>query len=226
MTMRRKQLIQENVIDAQSELHLINLMFTIPRHSKSAIAWHHRKWLREFVERATGSSFDIESERKICERTATIYPRNYYSWVYRHNILKLMASDTVALNREYDWSRAWVESHISDHTGIQHLERCLIMTELEFDIIEHWSWTADNIKRYPGHEALWCHLRFCSHFAASQKKLPADSIITFIRECLEECDRTAGDDDTILQRQLALRYSLWVARLVSIVCVSLSQDNH
>ncbi|KAJ2958029.1 hypothetical protein NQZ79_g6374 [Umbelopsis isabellina] len=211
----RKQLLQENVIDAQSELHLINLMFTIPRHSKSAIAWHHRKWLREFVERNTGSTFDIESERKICERTATIYPRNYYSWVYRHNILKLMANDTAVLNTEYNWSRAWVESHISDHTGIQHLERCLIMPQLEFDIIEHWSWTADNIKRYPGHEALWCHLRFCSHFAASREKLLTESIVTFIQERLEECDRTTGEDDILLQKQLALRYGLWVARLAA-----------
>ncbi|KAG2178864.1 hypothetical protein INT43_001710 [Umbelopsis isabellina] len=211
----RKQLIQEEVIDGQSELHLINLMFTIPRHSKSAIAWHHRKWLREFVERSTGSSFDIESERKICERTATIYPRNYYSWVYRHNLLKLMASDTAALKTEYNWSRAWVESHISDHTGIQHLERCLIMTGLEFDIIEHWSWTADNIKRYPGHEALWCHLRFCSHFAASRRKLLADSIVTFIQECMEECDRATGEEGVLLQKQLASRYSLWVARLAA-----------
>jgi protein prenyltransferase alpha subunit repeat containing protein 1 len=204
------------VIDAQSELQLIDLMFTIPRHSKSAIAWHHRKWLREFVERNTGSSFNIESERKICERTATIYPRNYYSWVYRHNLLKLMASDKSSLNVEYNWSRAWVESHISDHTGIQHLERCLIVPELEFDIIEHWSWTGDNIKRYPGHEALWCHLRFCSYFAASRGKLIADKIVAFIHECIEESDRSSDEDNAILQKQLVLRYGLWVARLVSI----------
>lgn len=42
MSHDRKQLIMEKHINVKDEIELIDLIFTLPRHSKSCIAWHHR----------------------------------------------------------------------------------------------------------------------------------------------------------------------------------------
>lgn len=40
--LRRKKLIDKNIIDPNEELKLLDLIFTFPKHTKYSIIWHHR----------------------------------------------------------------------------------------------------------------------------------------------------------------------------------------
>ncbi|KAG2180717.1 hypothetical protein INT44_003724, partial [Umbelopsis vinacea] len=213
----RKSLVQSNIVDAQKELALVDLMFTIPKHSKSSIAWHHRKWIQNYLIKEKGQVLDFNRERDLCERTATLYPRNYYAWTYRYWLLtQIPISELKEKHEEYQRSRQWVTSHISDHSGIQYLERCLRFPVGTLLIEVHLRWLREQIKRYPGHESLWCHLRYCAYIAAVKKVLEYETEPAFINEVLKTCKDSddAEDDDIQKQRQLALRYGLWVTHLV------------
>ncbi|KAH8554264.1 hypothetical protein BGW37DRAFT_518001 [Umbelopsis sp. PMI_123] len=216
----RKFLIQSNVVDAEKELVLIDLMFTIPKHSKSSIAWHHRKWIQNYLMNERGQMLNVAREVQLCERTATLYPKNYYSWTYRHWLLTHMSTLDEKIN-EYQWSLKWVESHISDHAGIQHLERCLYLLHQTQMIKAHLTWIRGHIKRYPGHESLWCHMRYCTNLAIS-KRISHKRIFdyttepTFIDDVLKACKASdSGDEDMQKQWQLALRYGLWITHLIN-----------
>lgn len=161
-----------------------------------------------------GQALDVKRELQLCERTATLYPRNYYAWTYRHWLLTQM--DRQEKLQEYKWSRQWVTSHISDHSGIQHLQRCLHFLPVLLKIAGHCRWLREHIKRYPGHESLWCHMRFCAYMAGARQELDFKAEPAFIEEVLKACKDSDGDDENIQkQRQLVLRYGLWITHLVS-----------
>jgi hypothetical protein len=79
----------------------------------------------------------------------------------------------------------------------------------------HCRWLREHIKRYPGHESLWCHMRFCAYMAATRKVLEFKAEPAFIKEVLEACrDSDVEDENIQKQRQLVLRYGLWIAHMV------------
>ncbi|KAI8581646.1 hypothetical protein K450DRAFT_230513 [Umbelopsis ramanniana AG] len=209
----RKSLVQSNIVDAQKELALVDLMFTIPKHSKSSIAWHHRKWIQNYLIKEKGQALDFDREFSLCERTATLYPRNYYAWTYRSWLLTRIPH--IKRHEEYERSRQWVASHISDHSGLQHLQRCLRLSLGTLHIKVHLSWLREQLKRYPGHESLWCHLRYCAYLAAAKKVLEYKTEPAFIEDVLKICKDSDVEDENIQkQLQLALRYGLWITHLV------------
>jgi hypothetical protein len=174
-----------------------------------------RKWIQRYLVSEPDYAIDFSREFQLCQRTATLYPKNYYSWTYRHWLLTQLPEASDLLKQEYMWSRTWVESHVSDHSGIQHLERCLLSSEeLSTTITQHMEWLRENIKRYAGHEALWCHLRFCADLAQSRRLLPTNMERQFIEQCLQECTEPRDESEMQKQRQLALRYGLWFSHLV------------
>lgn len=80
----------------------------------------------------------------------------------------------------------------------------------------HCRWLREHIKRYPGHESLWCHMRFCAYMAAARKVLELTTEPAFIEEVLKACKDSDVEDESILkQRQLVLRYGLWITHMVS-----------
>ncbi|KAI9300203.1 hypothetical protein BJ944DRAFT_273382 [Cunninghamella echinulata] len=176
----RKKLIQFGHIKVKDELELIDLIFTIPRNTKSSIAWHHRKWL---IQRQYKNikNLDIEKEIKICERCIQLHPRNYYAWEYRYWLIStFLKQDIQKIIKEYQAMCQWIENNVSDHSGISYMEQLLkLLTtlliknneekeeendklNLETIMHSHLIWLDQLVLSYEGHETLWCHKRCCT----------------------------------------------------------------
>ncbi|CAB4394290.1 unnamed protein product [Rhizophagus irregularis] len=135
----RKKLIIDNHIDPTRELKFIDLLFTFPKHTKHSTIWFHRKWIILRIQQHFSSN-DISQwqyEINITRRVAELYPKNYYAWTYRHWILLNIKTDSVQSKSffvdELKIMKIWVQTNISDYSGFQHLQRCLIRIGQYYD---------------------------------------------------------------------------------------------
>ncbi|KAI7876953.1 protein prenylyltransferase [Lichtheimia hyalospora FSU 10163] len=200
----RKQLMMENHINVKDEIELIDLIFTLPRHSKSCIAWHHRRWLHA----QWPDKMDLEKELSLCERTATLHPRNYYAWNYRGWLLDQFITAPEDQHSEYCRTRTWIERNVSDHSGIHHMARVMqAIGKANKDT--HMDWIDDLIIRFPGHEALWCHRRFCVTFFSLDGH-------GFVDKAIAAAQETCCNDQDLMdmQMELAIRYGIWLCLMV------------
>jgi protein prenyltransferase alpha subunit repeat containing protein 1 len=66
-----------------------------------------------------------------------LYPKNYYAWTYRHGILLKISNDSLQSKSffvdELKIMKIWVQKNISDYSGFQHLQRCLIRLSQYYD---------------------------------------------------------------------------------------------
>ncbi|KAI8087856.1 uncharacterized protein B0P05DRAFT_530420 [Gilbertella persicaria] len=203
---KRKQLLLSNHIDPKQELALIELIFTIPRHAKSSIAWYHRQWiLTQFAQ-----EMDIEKELKLAKVSSAAYPRNYYAWTYRTWIL-LSHCSLPRAQQEYDQTCCWIELNISDFSGLQYLQRIIQYLKIK-DYRRHMEWLDQLIIKYPGYESLWCHRRFCSYLFVSSTEY-CDSQHAFIHGIVSDQfkDQSLSDSksDFDLQKEYALKFGTW-----------------
>lgn len=154
----------------RSELRFLNLVYS--KHPKSGESWSHRRWVLARMERqewmksshsadsttttATNSNASsspsslyssplFQSELSICERTALIYPKNYYAWMHRIWLCTLLrkencttVTDTATaasasidsttstslvshdLTMELDRIRNWNSNNINEHCGFHY----------------------------------------------------------------------------------------------------------
>lgn len=208
---RRKELILSGKIDILQELKLIELIFTIPKHSKSSVAWYHRQWI---FSQFQNNPPDVKKEFHLCCAASDAYPRNYYAWTYRYWVLSTYGKNDLDLvQREYIETCDWIARNISDYSGFQYLQQLVQM--LTWDDTErntHMAWLDNLIVKYPGHESLWCHRRFCSHrfkdsdsFCASQHQ--------FVHDIMSDrfSSRSLSDNanDFVMQKEFALKFGLF-----------------
>ncbi|CEP16502.1 hypothetical protein [Parasitella parasitica] len=202
---RRKQLIQFDYIRAQDEISLIELIFTIPKHSKSTVAWYHRQWIF-----ANYAKIDIVNEFKLCTMTSMAYPRNYYAWTYRYWVLSTYCkSDQNIIEKEYQDTCRWMELNISDYSGFQYLQQVM---ELYVALKQepHMAWLNKLIIKYPGYESLWCHRRFCSsQFVQSEEYCHQQH--DFIKNTMQDVykDQALSNNKWCLQKEYALKFGLF-----------------
>ncbi|KAI9314646.1 hypothetical protein BX666DRAFT_1969064 [Dichotomocladium elegans] len=201
----RKRLILSKFIDLRDEIKLLNLIFTIPRHAKSATAWHHRQWIFTLVPEL----LDLNDEVAQCARTATLHIRNYHAWRYRGWLLdNFIATSQELIHCEYVWTRTWVEQNVSDHSGAHHLARVIAAGGgYNIDEKEHMAWVDGLILQYPGHEVLWYHRRFCF-----ERLFSVPDGHAFVAKAVDTAEKTHQSEPTVVQRQqeLAYRYGLWL----------------
>ncbi|KAG2197713.1 hypothetical protein INT47_007947 [Mucor saturninus] len=216
---RRKELILLGHIDLRQELSLIELIFTIPKHSKSSVAWYHRQWIFTNFNRI---ELSVDNELKLCTTASTSYPRNYYSWNYRHWILcTYCTQDLPFIEHEYKSTCHWIETHISDYSGFQYLQHLMVMLEFDHkktEMDQHLYWLNGLIIKYPGHESLWCHRRFCSNMfihSSDYCNLQHVFILNILNDTFK--DQSLSDDlnDMVMQKEFALKFGLWQSLLVS-----------
>ena len=153
---------------------------------------------------------DLNHELSLCTRTATLHPRNYYAWSYRLWLLDNYMTDQQSREKEYNESKAWVGRNISDHSGVHHLAK-VIERMNGLDPEKHLNWIDDLIIRFPGHEALWCHRRFCYGFFSQLQ-----SGHSFVDDVINRQDNST-------QIELALRFGLWLCMLVTVCSDRVSQ---
>ncbi|OAC99317.1 hypothetical protein MUCCIDRAFT_157179 [Mucor lusitanicus CBS 277.49] len=202
---RRKQLIQSKYIQPKNEIALLELIFTIPKHSKSSIAWYHRQWI--FAHYA---DLDVENEFKLCTMTSMLYPRNYYAWTYRHWVLSnYCALDPARVEQEYKNTCQWIERNISDFSGFQYLQQVMEMHK-GIRRESHMQWLDTLIIRYPGHESLWCHRRFCSHLFV-RSEVHCYEQHAFIENIMQDVykNQSLALDNVSLQKEFALKFGLF-----------------
>ena len=112
-------------IDA--ELNFLKVLFT--KHPKSPSSWQHRRWC--LITRWSNartidlsslevqlSSSDMDVELSLCSAMSESYPKNYYSWLHRLWLLQYM--QFAQLKSELEFTRAWLISHVSDHSASNH----------------------------------------------------------------------------------------------------------
>ncbi|ORY95274.1 hypothetical protein BCR43DRAFT_492726 [Syncephalastrum racemosum] len=187
----RKRLLEKESILPDKEIQLLDLMFTVPKHTKSAIAWHHRQWVHN---RTHKQYLNLDHELALCDMSATRYPRNYFAWNHRHWLLETVMQNDI--EAEYDRMCSWAEKNVSDYSGLHHLERVMdIHPALDWQ--SHRLWLDDMILRYPGHASLWQHRRFCA--------LRSDSVAPYY----DLVERVIKADDRH-QKELALSFVLWL----------------
>ncbi|KAI8348452.1 hypothetical protein EDC96DRAFT_520653 [Choanephora cucurbitarum] len=206
----RKRLIQLGHIDPKKELDLIKLVFTVPRHSKSSTAWHHRQWILSHFE----STLEISKELELCEFACAAYPRNYYAWTHRTFLLNNFQS-LMDLSNEYNTLCRWIELHTSDYSSFNHLQQIIERLAVDQDQTrqeQHMQWLNQLIIKYPGHESLWCHRRFCSHLFVKSKDY-CHAQHQFIQSILSDQHKdealSNNEDSFKSQREQALKFGLW-----------------
>ncbi|KAG2219945.1 hypothetical protein INT45_010459 [Circinella minor] len=209
----RKQLIESSQVTIKDELRWIDLIFTIPKHCKSGVAWHHRQWL--FMHPgAADREMNLDHELQLCARTGTLHPRNYYAWNYRRWLLESCMNINYIREKEYTEAKAWVERNVSDNSGVHHLA-CVVKTIAKhgFDEEEeHLNWTRNLIVRFPGHETLWYHLRFLYTFF---EKITIDGHSLIERIINDTNLQEAGTEiENKRQLELALCFGIWLCLLV------------
>jgi Protein prenyltransferase alpha subunit repeat len=112
-------------IDA--ELNFLGVLFT--KHPKSPSSWQHRRWClttRWSYAHCKSSTFlqvelsscELEVELALCSAMSESYPKNYYSWLHRLWLLQYM--EFAQLKSELNFTRAWLTSHVSDHSASNH----------------------------------------------------------------------------------------------------------
>jgi protein prenyltransferase alpha subunit repeat containing protein 1 len=86
----RRRLIMKGVINPSNELRFLNVLFT--KHSKSPIAWSHRRFcIHRLHPNGLDNSLQV-SELHICSQVSEKFPRNYYAWIHRCWILDQMTN--------------------------------------------------------------------------------------------------------------------------------------
>lgn len=149
------------------------------------------------------------------------YPRNYYAWTYRHWVLfTYCKSNQATVEREYKDICQWIELNISDYSGFQYLQQIMEM----YDNINqevHMKWLNKLIIKYPGHESLWCHRRFCStqfiqlvQYCHEQHQ--------FIKDIMQDVYRyqSLSVENSPLQKEFALKFGLFH---IIMVCLNSSK---
>ncbi|EGC28924.1 hypothetical protein DICPUDRAFT_43611 [Dictyostelium purpureum] len=196
---QRKKLIILEMVDHQTEINLLNLIFT--KHPKSGEGWAHRKWIYTDYYKKTNQYLSYQIELDVCKRVAEIYPKNYYAWTHRWWILKNLSIELFL--KDLELMEDWIKRNISDYCGYHH--RYLILTtlfkiffnikdgkdpqidEIEFSnqvlnenlFLEIWSkefkFIEKVIKMYPGHESPWNYKRTISLFWLENSELISKS---------------------------------------------------
>ncbi|KAI9477775.1 MAG: hypothetical protein EXX96DRAFT_568141 [Benjaminiella poitrasii] len=210
---RRKKLITSGYINVKNELALIELIFTIPKNAKSSLAWYHRQWI--LTNYYTNKTINAINEISLCRKASTIYPRNYYAWTYRYWFI-FTYCDTSMFKEEYQKMCEWIELNISDNSGFQYLQQ--IMTHNELNLDQHMQWLDQLIIRYPGHESLWYHRRFCSSIfsikSAEYCKAQHQYVHDIFHDRFNHQSMSNNPDDIVMQKEFALRFGLWQILLV------------
>jgi hypothetical protein len=160
----------------------------------------------------------IQKEFQVCAKASSAYPRNYYAWTYRYWILSNYCHCKDTLVQEYNDTRRWIELNISDYSGFQYLQQLMKLLLPTLDRDRHLGWVNGLVIKYPGHESLWCHKRYCSDIYINDIDY-CSSQHQFVRDIMDDRfkHQSLNDlaQDLAAQKEFALKFGLWQTLLVS-----------
>ena len=150
---------------------------------KCAEPFNHARWLltnyKEIVSEQT-----IISQLKMCEDSAELYKHNYYSWTHRLWLVKTFLNAEL-LEKELEWSKGWIESHISQFCGMNYRFNLLLISSAHQNpdsnlqkckgFVNEVSYVVDLVLFYPETESLWCYLGFLLSYCSDNQIKCGDS---------------------------------------------------
>ncbi|KAI8049635.1 hypothetical protein BDF22DRAFT_697906 [Syncephalis plumigaleata] len=165
INVRRRMLFKEKSLSLNNELHWTSVALTAPNGRKSGVGWHYRRslLLHPLIEWTPAV---MERELKLTERAFTLHQRNYYAWTQRAWLMEQAsvafansASYTQLIDNEDEFTDGWTATHLSDSAAWHYRRRVLANRTVVTCWHKEMERVYDLITRYPGHEAIWCHLR-------------------------------------------------------------------
>jgi hypothetical protein len=154
---------------------------------KSAEPFNHCRWLLANNSNVLNQQI-IAGQLRMCEDSSESYKYNYYSWTYRSWLISNFPT-FVTLREELEWSRRWVESHISQFCGMNYRFNLLLISLKNHhgedenikdcwtqSIISEILFVCDLVLFYPESESLWAYLRLVVMYCAANKT-------DYVKEC-------------------------------------------
>eukprot|EP00741_Cyanophora_paradoxa_P010022 tig00000157_g9708.t1 len=229
----RKRALEAGAQAPAAELAFLDLLFT--KHTKSAEAWAHRRWLlqRFFCGGGAGPpgagggvALSVETfrhEAEVCGRVGSLYPKNYHAWTHRGWALERAAvAEPAAAAGELAGTEAWAGRSPGDYSGWHYRQRALLLApgcpacrlaaEVGFlEQVTEW---------YPAKESLWLHRRFLARRCAETGACGCGcGGGAGLLEGLVEGAAALGSDPEIAEaarcRALARAFCLWARRFLA-----------
>jgi hypothetical protein len=180
--------------DLYESWYWTNLIFA--RHPATSMGFAHKTYLRD---KLSFKELDVRKDLMLLTRCSERKGANYFAWTYRMSWLKTLS--VKMLEEELVSVQTFIKAHVSDRSAFCYYEALLS----HIPSYNPAAFAVNLIQRYPGHETMWCHLRWLV------SKLPFDaSIQQLVWECIG-CDyRDKMDRDSLeKQTELALRFYYW-----------------
>ena len=207
----RKKLIANNHLDEEREMDFTALVLT--RKQKTGQAFTQRQFVwKRWQSRDEWQLPRLEKDLSLCAKAADRYPNNYHAWNHRAWVVGLVMEEFL-LRSELEFSSSWIQTHVSDHSGVNYREHLLLSVKsvlpAEFAkfVERDLRLCSELIKMFPGHEALWNFRRFLvksSHTSGVNR----NELIAKER-CF--CADVLGDSD---QKRLADKHLEWLDKFL------------
>ncbi|KAI8326885.1 hypothetical protein EDC96DRAFT_533540 [Choanephora cucurbitarum] len=141
-------------------------------------------------------------------------PDNYTAMNTRKRLIQLGHIDP---KKELDLIKLFYSAKAlkNDYSSFNHLQQIIERLAVDQDQTrqeQHMQWLNQLIIKYPGHESLWCHRRFCSHLFVKSKDY-CHAQHQFIQSILSDQHKdealSNNEDSFKSQREQALKFGLW-----------------
>ncbi|XP_014225153.1 protein prenyltransferase alpha subunit repeat-containing protein 1 [Trichogramma pretiosum] len=142
----RREFVRCGKIDSLEELRFIGIVLYFK--PKCFEAFSYRSWILNYVlQRKNDLSINLlllfQKEMQTCDMAAERYKNNCHAWSYRSHVLTEIKKSypeqfNLFLRKEWQDSRKWCCSHISDYSGLSYrqvLLKLLLLHNLEIDRI-------------------------------------------------------------------------------------------
>ena len=119
-----------DIIDSDNQLNKIaDSEHTVSENSSSCF---HSREVDSILHLSTS---DLKVELDLCSWMSETYPKNYYSWMHRLWLLQFMNIEL--LEGEMAFTKAWLTSHVSDHSAMSHRQQIVLRILSVISTYEH-----------------------------------------------------------------------------------------
>lgn len=159
----RKELFLCKQTTFEEELKFSQLVLT--RKPKCSEVFAHRRWILQHTLPSLSNDRMgniLQEELKACQLAANKYHSNYYAWSYRIWLMdSFVHRNPLVLESEIQMTRDWVQGHVSDCSGFHYRQYLLRRVGSSPLLVRELALCNELCLRFPGHEAVWNHRRFC-----------------------------------------------------------------
>jgi protein prenyltransferase alpha subunit repeat containing protein 1 len=211
----RKKLIANGYLEEEREMDFTALVLT--RKQKTAQAFTQRQFVwKRWQSRDEWLLPRLERDLSVCSKAADRYPNNYHAWNHRLWMVTRVMEEFI-LRSELDFSSSWLQTHVSDHSGVNYRQHLLLSTrnvlpsEFQKFVDRDFKLCSELINAYPGHEALWNFRRFLVKTSKDFLGGERDALLGEERDFCAAAGATPGESD---QKRFADKHLEWLVKFL------------